>query len=152
MADIVTPEQRSRMMARIRGRDTEGELLVRRYLHRAGLRFRVNDRRLPGRPDLVVPRYQAAVFVHGCFWHRHEDCRFATNPATRAEFWQAKFAANVARDRATDAKLRRLGWRPIVIWECEVEDVDRLDLLFWEIVAYWRHGQGSLRACPESSV
>lgn len=123
------------MMRHIRGRDTQAELLVRHYLHRAGLRFRVNDRRLPGSPDLVIPRYQAAVFVHGCFWHRHEDCRFATNPATRVDFWQVKFAANVARDRAANAELKRLGWRPLVIWECEVQDLDHLDRHFWEIVA-----------------
>ena len=93
LVDVVSPEQRSRMMAGIRGRDTEGELVVRRYLHRAGLRFRVGLRTLPGSPDLTIPMYRAAVFVHGCFWHRHASCRFATTPATRIEFWQAKFAA-----------------------------------------------------------
>ena len=135
MVDVVSPEQRSRMMAGIRGRDTEGELVVRRYLHRAGLRFRVNDRTLPGSPDLTVPMYRAAVFVHGCFWHRHAGCRFATTPATRIEFWQAKFAANVVRDRTISAELRKLGWRPFVIWECEVRDLDRIDQLFWKVVA-----------------
>ncbi len=135
MVDVVSPEQRSRMMAGIRGRDTQGELVVRRYLHRAGLRFRVNDRRLPGSPDLVIPKYRAAVFVHGCFWHRHAGCRFATTPATRMEFWQAKFAANVARDRVASDDLRMVGWRPFVIWECEVADLDRIDQLFWHVVA-----------------
>ena len=135
MVDVVSPEQRSRMMAGIRGRDTEGELVVRRYLHRARLRFRVNDQRLPGSPDLVIPKYRAAVFVHGCFWHRHTGCRFATTPATRIEFWQAKFAANVARDRAASDGLRKLGWRPFVIWECEVADLDCVDQLFWKVVA-----------------
>jgi DNA mismatch endonuclease (patch repair protein) len=122
------------MMGRIRGQDTQGELTVRRYLHRAGLRFRVNDRRLPGSPDLALPKYRAAVFVHGCFWHRHPDCRFATTPSTRVDFWQSKFAANVERDRRARAALEALGWRPIVIWECELESADRLDHLFWEIV------------------
>ena len=135
MVDVVSPEQRSRMMAGIRGRDTEGELAVRRYLHRAGLRFRVNDRTLPGSPDLTIPMYRAVVFVHGCFWHRHAGCRFATTPATRIEFWQAKFAANVVRDRAAKNDLRKLGWRPFVIWECEVGDLDRVDQLFWKVVA-----------------
>lgn len=135
MVDVVSPEQRSRMMAGIRGWDTEGELVVRRYLHRAGLRFRVNDRRLPGSPDLVISKYRAAVFVHGCFWHRHAGCRFATTPATRIDFWQAKFAANVVRDRAKSAELRKLGWRPIVIWECEAAFADCLDKLFWRVVA-----------------
>lgn len=123
------------MMGNIRGRDTRAELVVRRYLHRAGLRFRVNDRSLPGSPDLVVPTYRAAVFVHGCFWHRHAGCRFATTPSTRVGFWQAKFAANVARDRATSEELCKLGWRPIVIWECEVQHPDGLDQLFWKVVA-----------------
>lgn len=135
MVDVVSPEQRSRMMAGIRGRDTEGELAVRRYLHRAGLRFRVNDRTLPGSPDLTIPMYRAVVFVHGCFWHRHAGCRFATTPATRIEFWQAKFAANVARDRIASDDLRKLGWRRFVIWECEVADLEHIDQLFWQVVA-----------------
>src|SRR5689334_22975926 len=107
------------MMGSIRGRDTQAELLVRRYLHRAGLRFRINDRRLPGTPDLVITRYRAAVFVHGCFWHRHPGCRYTTTPSTRLEFWESKFATNVQRDQKAYAALEDLDWRPIVIWECE---------------------------------
>jgi DNA mismatch endonuclease (patch repair protein) len=121
-------------MSGIRNADTRPELLVRRYLHAAGLRFRVHDRRLPGRPDIVLPKYRAAVFVHGCFWHRHTGCRFATTPSTRYEFWAAKFAANVARDASREEMLRAAGWRALTIWECEVGDPEHLDRLFWEIV------------------
>lgn len=134
MVDIVTPEQRSFMMGRIRGRDTRGEVLVRSYLHRTGLRFKVNDRSLPGSPDLVLPKFRCVVLVHGCFWHRHGGCRFATTPTSRAEFWQTKFAANVARDRRTRDALHHMGWRTLVIWECQIGDVDNLDRLFWKIV------------------
>lgn len=106
-------------MARIRGRDTRPELVVRRALHRLGHRFRLHRRDLPGAPDLVFPARRLAVFVHGCFWHRHPGCRLTTTPATRADFWAAKFAANQARDaRASDA-LRARGWDVHVIWECE---------------------------------
>lgn len=136
MVDIVTPEQRSFMMGRIRGRDTRAEVLVRSYLHRAGLRFKVNDRSLPGSPDLVLPKFRCVVLVHGCFWHRHGGCRYATTPTTRAEFWRAKFAANVARDHRTRDALHQMGWRTLVIWECEVGEIDNLDRLFWKIVGH----------------
>ncbi len=123
------------MMARIRGRDTQVELLVRSYLHRAGLRFKANDRSLPGSPDLVFPKYRCVVLVHGCFWHRHHGCRFAAMPATRVDFWKSKFAANVARDEMVHASLLALGWRQFTVWECEVHDLEVLDALFWAIVA-----------------
>ncbi len=135
MVDIVSPEQRSFMIARIRGRDTRAELVVRSYLHRTGLRFKLNDRALVGSPDVVLSRFRCVVFVNGCFWHRHPACRFATTPATRKEFWQAKFAANVARDRMVHEALLRTGWRPLVIWECEIVRPENLDELFWQIVA-----------------
>lgn len=134
MVDIVSPEKRSSMMGRIRGRDTQAEMLVRSYLHRAGLRFMTNDRALPGSPDLVFPKYRCAVFVHGCFWHRHQGCRLAAMPATRVEFWNAKFAANVARDEKVNALLRESGWATFIIWECEVNNPEMLDALFWRVV------------------
>ena len=93
-------------------------MLVRRELHRLGFRFRLHDSRLPGRPDLVLRKHSAVIFVHGCYWHRHEGCRYATTPATRREFWLTKFAANVQRDRRDRAALRARGWRVFVIWEC----------------------------------
>lgn len=109
-------------MARIRGRDTAPELAVRRIAHRMGLRFRLQRKDLPGRPDLVLPKHRLAVFVHGCFWHRHEGCRFASTPKSRITYWTEKFAANVARDARKEAALKELDWRVLVIWECETTD------------------------------
>lgn len=113
-------------MAAVRGKDTTPELLVRRMLHRAGLRFRLHRADLPGHPDLVLARHRTAIFVHGCFWHRHADCPRTTTPKRNARFWRAKFVANVARDRAAIVALRRSGWRVAVIWECEARDAKRL--------------------------
>jgi DNA mismatch endonuclease, patch repair protein len=126
MADIVDRKTRSRMMAGIRGRDTKPELRVRRYLHRAGLRFRLHDRRLPGRPDIVLPRFRTVVFVHGCFWHQHPGCRFAYMPTSNRQFWQEKLSRNVNRDRERQANLASVGWRVIVVWECETKSEDHL--------------------------
>ena len=108
-------------MSRIRSRDTAPELRLRSLLHRVGLRFRLHHPGLPGRPDIVLPRYRTVVFVHGCFWHRHLGCSGATTPSSNAEFWQSKFEANVRRDRATRNALERLGWRVIVVWECSLK-------------------------------
>jgi DNA mismatch endonuclease (patch repair protein) len=118
--DVLTPDQRRAVMRAIRSRNTSPEMTVRRIVHAMGLRFRLHRRDLPGTPDLVLPRWQLAVFVHGCFWHQHPGCRFATQPATRRKFWLAKFAANVERDQRAVRALRRLGWRIAVIWGCEV--------------------------------
>lgn len=118
MADIVDRATRSRMMSGIRGRDTAPELIVRSHLHRAGLRFRLHQNDLPGRPDLVLSRWDTVVLVHGCFWHRHAGCRYATTPASNRQFWQAKFQANVERDIRNRAELRKLGWRVFTVWEC----------------------------------
>lgn len=113
------PEQRRALMRRIRGVNTKPELIVRRVLHAMGRRFRLHCRDLPGRPDIVLPRFRTAIFVHGCFWHRHPGCRGTTTPKTRTEFWVAKFEANVARDVAAQAALAAAGWKVAVIWECE---------------------------------
>ena len=121
MADVVDRATRSRMMSAIRGRDTRPELEVRRLLHREGLRFRLHAA-LPGKPDLVFPKYEAVVFVHGCFWHRHPNCRYATTPASNQEFWQGKFNANVARDKRVVARLRREGWRVFTVWACRITE------------------------------
>ena len=120
-------EVRSRNMAAIRGKDTAPELAIRRILHAMGLRFRLHRKDLPGRPDIVLPKHRTVVFVHGCFWHRHEDCRHTTTPKTRQEFWQTKFAANVERDRRNQTDLQQLGWRVIVIWECELRQHSDLE-------------------------
>ena len=109
-------------MAGIKGRDTKPELVVRRIAHRLGLRFRLHRKDLPGRPDLVFPKHRLAVLVHGCFWHRHEGCRYAYTPKSRIEFWTTKFTQNVARDRRDVAALQDLGWRVLVIWECLTRD------------------------------
>ena len=122
MADIVDRNTRSRMMAGIRGGDTKPEIAVRSFLHRNGLRFRLHARGLIGRPDIVLPKYGAIVFVHGCFWHRHPGCRFAYTPKTRQSFWMKKFATNAARDRVVSHRLRSDGWRVFVVWECTIDD------------------------------
>ncbi|BCA30458.1 hypothetical protein PtoMrB4_44350 [Metapseudomonas otitidis] len=108
------------MMAGIRGSNTSPEMKVRRLLHRHGFRYRLHQKNLPGRPDLVLSRYRVCIFVHGCFWHRHPGCRYATTPKTRPEFWQAKFEQNVARDAKVKAELLVLGWRVIELWECGI--------------------------------
>lgn len=115
------------MMAGIRGKDTKPELLVRRHLHRKGLRYQLHAR-LPGKPDLVFPKYRTVVFVHGCFWHRHPGCQFTTTPRTNAEFWQKKFTANVKRDVLVQGKLAALGWRVLIVWACQTSKTD-LDAL-----------------------
>lgn len=120
MADTLTPAQRSALMARIRGVDTKPELAVRRALHAKGYRYRIHVRELPGRPDLVFAKRRTAVFVHGCFWHRH-GCSRTSTPKSREDFWQSKFDANVERDRRNEALLLHDGWRVFIAWECEVE-------------------------------
>lgn len=125
MADIVSPEVRSRMMSGIRGANTKPELLIRKGLHRLGFRFRLHDRRLPGRPDLVLPKYNAAIFVHGCFWHGH-SCHLFKAPTTRAQFWQAKVERNRQVDARAQNALAAAGWRQAVIWECSLKGRTRL--------------------------
>lgn len=109
------------MMASIRTRDTRPELIVRRHLHGLGFRYRLAPRDLPGKPDVVLPKHSAVIFVHGCFWHGHADCRFATVPGTHTEFWVNKIAANRARDRLKETQLRGLGWRIALVWECALK-------------------------------
>ena len=121
MSDKLTPEKRSWNMSRIKGKDTKIEVEVRKYLFSKGYRFRKNDKRYPGKPDIVLPKYHVAIFVHGCFWHRHEGCKDATTPKTRTEFWLEKFDKNVKNDQTKQEKIRELGWKVIVIWECELK-------------------------------
>lgn len=124
MADIVDSATRSRMMSGIRGRDTKPEILVRSLLHRQGFRFRLQVRTLPGRPDLVLPRYHAVIFVHGCFWHGH-DCPLFRLPTTRTEFWRSKIEGNQNRDRRVREDLLASGWRVAVVWECALRGAGR---------------------------
>lgn len=126
MADRLSPEARSRVMAAISGKDTRPELFVRRLLHSMGYRFRLHRRDLPGTPDIVLPGRRKAIFIHGCFWHGHPGCRFATRPATRPEFWAEKIDRNQRRDRIAVVRLRRLGWSVATIWECSLLRPERL--------------------------
>lgn len=135
MTDRLTPEHRSWNMSRIRSRDTKPEKIVRSLLHRMGYRYRLDTRikvrTAEGRsrsiqPDIVLPKHRTAIFVHGCFWHRHPECEFAYTPKSRLDFWQKKFAENVARDRRNEEALRSSGWRVIIVWECELAELDAL--------------------------
>lgn len=124
--DRLTTEKRSWNMSRIRSKNTNPEKQVRSLLHRTGYRFRIHVRKLPGCPDIVLPKYRTAIFVHGCFWHRHEGCRYAYVPKSSIEFWERKFQDNVERDKRNSENLKRLGWSVEVIWECESRDPELL--------------------------
>ncbi len=127
MADTMTPEQRHRCMAAIKGKDTKPEIIVRKYLFSRGLRFRIQVRKLPGNPDIVLPKYKTVIFVDGCFWHGHEGCKYFKMPKSNVEFWQNKIDRNIARDIRNEAELKALGWRVIRIWECEFKPVSGRD-------------------------
>jgi DNA mismatch endonuclease (patch repair protein) len=122
MVDTLTRAERSALMRRIRGKDTSPEWGVRRFLHRNGFRYRLRQRDLPGRPDIVLPKLRTVIFVHGCFWHRHPGCVKTSTPSTRRAFWEAKFKANVERDFRKAKELRAQGWKVVIIWECEVKE------------------------------
>jgi DNA mismatch endonuclease (patch repair protein) len=125
MTDVLTAAQRQLNMSRIKGKDTKPEMLVRKGLHSCGLRFRLHDRKLPGHPDLVFPRYGAVVFVHGCFWHAH-GCALSKLPRTRQDFWEAKLEANAQRDRKATEALLAAGWRVLIVWECALRGPSRI--------------------------
>ena len=132
MSDVLTPVQRHLNMAAIHSASTKPELKLRRALWRLGFRYRINDRHLPGRPDIVLPKYRTAVFVHGCFWHGHKDCKYYTVPKTNTEFWETKVARNQERDQEVWRKLEAKGWSVIIVWECQLkkanldETIDRV--------------------------
>ncbi len=121
MADVLTPKQRSYNMSRIHGKDTKPEEIVRKYLFSHGFRYRKNDARLPGKPDIVLTKYKAVIFVNGCFWHKHEGCRYFVWPKDNAEFWKEKIEKNAARDQRNYELLQKDGWRVIIVWECELK-------------------------------
>ncbi|MDH1231568.1 very short patch repair endonuclease [Stenotrophomonas sp. GD03930] len=121
MVDVVSKEVRQRMMSKIRGKDTGPELLVRRFLHSNGFRYSLHKKQLPGTPDLVLRRYHLSIFVHGCFWHHHLGCRYATIPQTRTKFWLEKLNANRKRDELAQIELQKMGWRSAVVWECALK-------------------------------
>lgn len=120
---------RSALMGRIRGKNTKPEMVVRRAAHRLGLRFRIHRRDMPGTPDIVLRKYGLVIFVHGCFWHRHEGCRRCTTPKTRIDFWNEKFKKNVERDQRDGDALRKQGWNVLIIWECQTKNLTDLDAL-----------------------
>ena len=120
-------EQRSRNMSAIKSKNTKPEIAVRRLLHSMGYRFRLHRKDLPGSPDIVLPKYKTVIFVHGCFWHRHKNCKYASTPKTRQEFWEAKFRENINRDNLNQANLSLKGWKIIIIWECQLKgDIKKL--------------------------
>lgn len=122
MADVKTPEQRSRNMAAIKGKDTKPEMIVRKYLFSRGMRFRVQVRKLPGKPDIVLPKYKTAIFVNGCFWHGHEGCKYFRLPKSNVEFWKEKIERNIERDKESMQALFDLGWKVVRVWECELRN------------------------------
>lgn len=121
MADRISKAHRSWNMSRIRGKNTKPELQLRSALHKAGFRFRLHDRKLPGKPDIVLRQFKTVILVHGCYWHRHPGCTEATTPKSNVDFWTAKFDATVERDRRNIAALEAAGWRVLVVWECEIK-------------------------------
>lgn len=129
LVDHISSERRSWLMSRVRSKNTSPEMRVRRAAHALGLRFRLHRKDLPGKPDLVFPKYRTVMFVHGCFWHRHPHCTKASLPRTRAEYWSQKFAQNMQRDADVSERLRILGWRVLTIWECETKSAARTEQL-----------------------
>ena len=158
MADTVSKRKRSWIMSRVRSENTKPEMLVRSMLFSLGLRFRLHKAGLPGRPDIVLPKLKAIVFVHGCFWHRHKGCRDNTNPSSNSAYWQEKFKRNVERDKRNAASLRKLGWRVITVWECELKKTALLERRLRRLLcveklpekAPARYGSGSLEEGPSS--
>lgn len=135
MTDRLTQAQRSELMSAVRGRDTGPEKAIRSLLHRMGFRFRLHAAELPGKPDIVLPRHRKAIFVHGCFWHGHKKCIRSERPKSNVDFWNAKLDGNISRDLVVRKRLQSLGWRVLVIWECQIGDADRLKLRLEKFVS-----------------
>jgi DNA mismatch endonuclease (patch repair protein) len=125
MADVHSKETRSYNMSRIKGKNTKPEMLVRRFLHTNGFRYRLHAKDLPGKPDIVLPKYKTIIFIQGCFWHGHYQCKYYVVPKTRTEWWLAKISSNKSKDDSNIAKLKQLGWKVIEIWECELKGMAR---------------------------
>lgn len=128
MTDVHSPQIRSYNMSRIRSKNTKPEMLVRSFLHKQGFRFRLHDKKLPGKPDIVLPKYKTIIFIHGCFWHGHKRCKYFVVPKTRTKWWLDKINGNVERDKKNVRKLKKIGWNVIKIWECRVKDLGNLKL------------------------
>lgn len=121
--DRLTPEQRRKTMQAVKGKNTSPEVLVRQYLHRQGYRFRLHRKDLPGKPDVVLPKYKTVIFINGCFWHRHQGCKHATMPASNIDYWEKKFKRTQERDNSQYRQLEKLGWKVVIVWECEVKNM-----------------------------
>lgn len=138
IADIYSKEKRSNIMSRIRGTKTKTEELVRKFLFSKGFRYRINDKRYPGKPDIILPKYHTIIFIHGCFWHGHENCKAARLPETNTDFWKDKISDNKVRDQKNIEKLKNDGWNVIIIWQCEIKNKTnrekRMELLLGEIL------------------
>ncbi|WP_289742425.1 very short patch repair endonuclease [Muribaculum intestinale] len=145
MTDIKTPEQRSRNMAAIRSSDTKPEMLVRRYLHSMGWRYGLHNKKLPGSPDIVMRRFKTVIFVNGCFWHGHENCKYYRLPKSNTGFWQAKIDKNRARDARDIESLNKLGWRVIIVWECQLKTDERRMQTFRELFDIFKDPYSHLR-------
>lgn len=127
--DVLTPEQRIKNMQAIKGKNTRPELIVRKILHNHGYRFRLHRKDLPGKPDIVLPKYKTVIFVNGCFWHRHLGCKYAAMPSTNRDFWRKKFEDNIQRDTLKQNELKKAGWKVIIIWSCEINRMKRTGVL-----------------------
>lgn len=154
----MTPEQRHRCMAAVKGKDTKPEMIVRKYLFSKGLRYRLHNKKLPGSPDIVLKKYMTVVFIDGCFWHGHEGCKYFKIPKSNEFFWEQKIRRNKARDIANDYVLQTEGWRVIRIWECEIKKMstreERLESLYYQIIAptpsyYLEDSQNEIAAEPK---
>lgn len=150
MGDVVDKQTRSRMMSGIKGKNTRPELLLRLNLHRLGFRYRLHVKDLPGKPDMVLPKYRAVIFVHGCFWHRHPGCRYATTPSSNREFWIPKFQATIERDKIVVERLRDEGWRIGVVWECALRGGQETKVA--ETIARWLLSNDEYIEIPEASI
>lgn len=126
MADVFTPEERSRVMSKVRGKDTKPEVLVRSLVHRMGFRFRLHNAKLPGKPDIVLKKHRKIIFVHGCFWHQHPGCKHADRPTSNVDYWNRKLDRTIERDKNTMRSLKKNGWKVLIIWECETKNKQEL--------------------------
>ena len=144
MTDVFTKQKRSEVMSRIRGTDTKPEMLIRRYLHGLGFRFRLHKKGVPGTPDLWLPKYNAAIFVNGCYWHQHQGCKYAYMPKQNRRFWKAKFESNIARDLENLAALKAHGIRVLVIWECQLRSKANCEKTLPKISNWLLSGRNSL--------
>jgi DNA mismatch endonuclease (patch repair protein) len=152
MVDIVDSATRSRMMSNIKGRNTKPELLIRSLLHAQGFRFRIHRKDLPGKPDIVLPKYKAIIFIHGCFWHGHQNCRLFKLPASRTEFWEAKISKNQQNDLKAKELLLNSGWRICTIWECAIRRSKKDSVALMDILTTWLLGSERLQEIDEPMI